>query len=559
MASKTEAKLVRSLRSPSGAEIHLVGTAHVATSSAERVSETLSRVSPDAVMVELDKGRASWLMSADDANRSPARSACSRRDGEGEAKGSDNSPARSACSRRVGEGEAKGSDKSSNGLLSTLQEQLRRSSSGASALGSVMGTLYGEMANSGIEVGEEFRTAIRYAKAKGIPILYGDTSLTEIMAKVSKQDLMKMLQIEMAALSPTSTTTASCTGGSLKSDASARRLALHAQDAMEEKGLVSSMLATLKDAAPRLHKTLVSDRDAAMAETLSLAAKDGHRTLVGVVGAAHLDGVVHHLSRAGFVPSSTKTPPSNGGDAQSSQSSAEAILALCREELPKASFHGLVKSRSDGRYCSVLLEKPGAERDTDAFRAQAAKISHAISRALETDPAEIIETLDRTTNAHPRSLMSVLGPAIKAKRKLVLVPTAPNQLHVSLADCSSKKATGKVSVSFTPVARPWSDDAKGHSTTETPLLCYPTKPRLDRRTQLIKAGWVSLHCSLRRDERQQEDSKQNQPSSSASPHYQPRDSLYFHISLGWIGVRGMSLEDFEPYNDQEHTRAKHVG
>jgi len=224
-----------------GAEVFLIGTAHVSERSAEEVRDTIRAVRPDTVFLELCAYRAKAMrqQEAAEAERSFAE------DVAGAMAGGANLP-------------------------STLFKL------GGSAYKRIFRLF-------GMDMGKEFRTAMSEADRIGAKVVYGDRSQEETIAGI-------LQNLNLANVSRLLTQ---------KADPQVERILREAQDfhsaveGMKNRAVARAMVKTMEEAVPGIANALIHERDEIMAR--ALAQERGR--IVGVVGLAHLDGIERHWER----------------------------------------------------------------------------------------------------------------------------------------------------------------------------------------------------------------------------------------------------------------------
>ncbi|KAK9806536.1 hypothetical protein WJX73_008475 [Symbiochloris irregularis] len=232
--------LLRNLET--GAEIFLVGTAHVSANSAEEVKEVIRRVKPQTVMIELDPQRAKQLMSGD--------------------------------------------QQSGFSFAQTMIQKLTGGGRGSWAqmfAGAGMTAMYRMLRVAGLDPGAEFKAAILEAENIGARIVYGDQDQNTTMARISQhlglQNLMRML----AASASDSAGMAEL----IKDDPLSKMSLVDRVEAMKTRIAVRKTLEAVRRLNPKLVEALVDERDQIMVDCLGKL----EGTVVGVVGLGHLDGM----------------------------------------------------------------------------------------------------------------------------------------------------------------------------------------------------------------------------------------------------------------------------
>jgi hypothetical protein len=231
-----------------GAEIFLVGTAHVSRRSAEEVREVIDAVRPHAVLIELCPARAQRLRSGQ---------ALSDADFLRDALGSLFKPG------------------------SSVGQQLFKVG---------LQGMYRALRNLGLDPGGEFKAAMEAAAAHGARVICGDRDVQEtfrrLAATVRVQDVLRMLSSD--APSPPQHLVDFFEGGGEGGGEGGAAAAVEARvEAMKTRGMAREMSDYLRRLNPALAAALIDERDAHLVQ--QLAGLRGR--VVGVVGLAHLDGI----------------------------------------------------------------------------------------------------------------------------------------------------------------------------------------------------------------------------------------------------------------------------
>ncbi|CAK0751245.1 hypothetical protein CVIRNUC_002053 [Coccomyxa viridis] len=227
-----------------GAEIYLVGTAHVSKNSAEEVRELINIVKPSTVMVELCRKRADKLRS----------------------------------NSQVPEGDF---------LKGLLPDVLKQLGAGGSSLPQQiikmgMQGFYRLLKSWGMDPGLEFKVAMEEAERLRAALVYGDADQDHTIKRISKaitvQDVLRML---MGGHKPPQDVV-----DFAKKARAADGLAGQVE-AMKSRKAARAMAEYLRQLNPQLAAAMTDERDEFMFKKLQ------HFTgqSVGVVGLAHLDGI----------------------------------------------------------------------------------------------------------------------------------------------------------------------------------------------------------------------------------------------------------------------------
>mmetsp|Transcript_23550 Transcript_23550/g.35241 ORF Transcript_23550/g.35241 Transcript_23550/m.35241 type:complete len:433 (+) Transcript_23550:1330-2628(+) len=249
------------LRDPSGAEVFLVGTAHISDVSAKLASDVLDSVEPDLIMVELDTKRISKV-GGDDGSSAP--------------------------------NDAQQMPKFLQKLQNffTALQHPKQLILGA-VVGNVLSKMYQGMGEEGFTVGGEFTAAFDHARETGVPVLLGDRPVDITFSRLgdalTKSNLTQLIpensDIEELGISEASLEN--------KEDLSAFIEQLKNRESVEK------LQSYMKKKAPQLYDALIGERDLYMsASILGALEEKKFKRVVGIVGFAHLTGIEAALGRA---------------------------------------------------------------------------------------------------------------------------------------------------------------------------------------------------------------------------------------------------------------------
>lgn len=223
-----------------GAEVHLVGTAHVSKASSEEVREVIQAVQPQTVFVELDAQRGQQLRRGTPEDHNNLK----------------------VFLNNVVSGYG----------LNIPTELLKQGFRG----------FYKALQSMGMEPGLEFKVALEEADKLNARIVYGDQeqeiTVQNLVNALSFKDVLKLMTGQGMNLDPETT---EALKSSDKGGISASVEALKTKKASE------AMTAALRQFNPKLAKALIDDRDEYMVKGLrKLEGK-----VVGIVGLGHLAGM----------------------------------------------------------------------------------------------------------------------------------------------------------------------------------------------------------------------------------------------------------------------------
>lgn len=231
-----------------GAEIFLVGTAHVSKESAAEVRDVIGRVKPNAVMVELCPGRAARLRSQQPTNDLD--------------------------------------------IFRKLLTSIFKPGSNVSAelLKFSFQGFYGVLRNLGLEVGIEFKAALEAAEKQNARIVYGDRNVQETLSRLAStvkfEDMVKMMAGKGPAVPKSLLDALDFAMSDRTKNNNKENIESHVE-AMKTRAMANQMTAYLRQINPALAAVLIDERDEIMVQSL----RNLKGRVVGVVGLAHLDGI----------------------------------------------------------------------------------------------------------------------------------------------------------------------------------------------------------------------------------------------------------------------------
>ena len=182
------------------------------------------------------------------------------------------------------------------------------------ALGKVLAGFYKSVEKLGFVAGGEFKAAVTEGRKIDAKILLGDRNvditLARLASALSKTDRTrfetfsnKLMELE----------------GSMGIDSDAVLARGTKQDVatlvegLKQRQLIREVMANLKTDLPEIYSAMIGERDVFMADAISnclLEQRQG-KSLVGVVGAAHLEGIENNLQKRGFRLLSRNCSPSS--------------------------------------------------------------------------------------------------------------------------------------------------------------------------------------------------------------------------------------------------------
>lgn len=218
-----------------GAELHVVGTAHVSEASAEQVKRAIQEYQPSTVMVELCQSRADKLR------------------------------------RQLDQGHG-------GAMEELLRLVMGPGNVGAKALQLGLGMFYRFFRSAGMDPGKEMVVAMQEADRIGAELIYGDQdvrfTLSKLQQALSVSDILKILQPQ-----PVPEELKQLLGGSKDLKMAVERI--------KNRKAVRLMAEGMRKQLPHVVRIMLDERDEYMTKVLH----DLPGRVVAVVGLAHLDGI----------------------------------------------------------------------------------------------------------------------------------------------------------------------------------------------------------------------------------------------------------------------------
>eukprot|EP00466_Bigelowiella_natans_P009076 jgi/Bigna1/87635/estExt_fgenesh1_pg.C_220145 len=245
-------------------EIYIIGTAHVSDQSAKDVARVIRTVDPDNVVVELCRSRSATLYIDD----------------EGTTEGGD----QSANGMRINSLSMSG-----NNFQAALQRSLKLGGFPALVLRSLMAQTSPESVEIMSKSGVDFRAARRAAEDVGAQIVLGDRPI-EITLERAWEAMTWAERKKLIVLILESVQQIKAAGKNEIMDTISTALSDEGKDILQQYEM------KLQEYIPNLLLPLITERDIFLSLTMkSSMAVNGCKCVVGVVGRAHLEGVVKAL------------------------------------------------------------------------------------------------------------------------------------------------------------------------------------------------------------------------------------------------------------------------
>ena len=314
--------------------VHLLGTAHISSSSAELAGRLVKELRPDVVFVELDEKRVARAIPASGAG---VRGSVVPDEGDRNDRGSgspenystkklDNESASPAMTSVVS---STPSGLSSNTVRTNpFDVQSRLVDAGSKVVGDSVKSMYTKLESEGFKAGDEFATSVREGLAIGATIVLGDrdveVTLRRLTRALTKTDLRKLLSPDsdiersMEGLLPEGMKKSleqsanESRGGNLIGDESMTSgvgALVSKQDlnsfveTMKAKDNIKKIMSALRTTAPEIYDAMVAERDVYMGkglDELTLVGGSSVDRTVAVVGMAHVDGIERYLASKGW-------------------------------------------------------------------------------------------------------------------------------------------------------------------------------------------------------------------------------------------------------------------
>lgn len=305
-----------------GRIIHILGTAHISSVSADVAGQLVREIKPSAVFVELDAKRVARIVPKENKGIDAST-------GKDTTASSDPTVRRVSMSSLQNAQESSGVSKSSNLLnndqvISNTRAQVPSSSmtvptasgmfnpfnlkekllnQASQLVGNSIKNLYQKLESEGFSAGEEFAVAVREGLKINAKIVLGDqdveVTLRRLTEALAKTDFKKItaadaeIEQKMKELLPDSGKSIDTTGSMTKDEFT------YFIETVKAKENVRLLMANLENAAPEIYNAMVRERDMYMADGLD--SLNQFESIVAVMGVAHVDGVERNLKEKGWV------------------------------------------------------------------------------------------------------------------------------------------------------------------------------------------------------------------------------------------------------------------
>jgi hypothetical protein len=326
--------------------VHILGTAHISSSSAVLAGRMVRDLRPDVVFVELDAKRVARAIPGGGVGGGGAVAAPGGAGAGGyDAAGSGNDPTAPPAAATTTTTTTKTSviaasppprDGASSSAATTnpFDVQSRLVDAGSKVVGESVRGMYTKLESEGFKAGDEFATSVREGLAIGSTIVLGDRdveiTLRRLTMALAKTDIRKLLspdsEVEksMEGLLPegmkkslTGQSSSSGGGGRGNDTGDASKMTSMGMEVsidkddfndfvetMKARENVRKIMSALRSTAPEIYEAMVAERDEYMGRGLdelgsNLPGRSSGRT-VAVVGMAHVDGIERYLASRGW-------------------------------------------------------------------------------------------------------------------------------------------------------------------------------------------------------------------------------------------------------------------
>eukprot|EP00574_Skeletonema_japonicum_P009297 CAMPEP_0201723270 /NCGR_PEP_ID=MMETSP0593-20130828/7380_1 /ASSEMBLY_ACC=CAM_ASM_000672 /TAXON_ID=267983 /ORGANISM="Skeletonema japonicum, Strain CCMP2506" /LENGTH=445 /DNA_ID=CAMNT_0048214359 /DNA_START=51 /DNA_END=1385 /DNA_ORIENTATION=- len=306
--------------------IHILGTAHISSASAELAGKMVREIKPNVVFVELDAKRVSRAGIGSSSSNSSSSSSNTNAEASSNESTTDSMMSSSSVTAAAAVDTETTTPASKSTVISTPsneapQRKIQISNPlvnvGTKYVGNAVKGMYTKLESEGFKAGDEFINSVREGLAIGSTIVLGDrdveVTLKRLTQALTKTDIRKLLSSDseveksMEGLLPEQMKT------NMKQPQPSDSVTMGVDDAtfnsfvetMKAKENVKKIMGALKETAPEIYQAMVAERDVYMArglDELGMNVKSGSsvETTVAVMGMAHVDGVETYLATNGW-------------------------------------------------------------------------------------------------------------------------------------------------------------------------------------------------------------------------------------------------------------------
>ena len=297
---------VSTFRNPSNNRVvHILGTAHISSASADVAGDLVRSIKPSAVFVELDAKRVGRAIPKPE---NPDRSETGAEDNSSQSFSASSSSviiAPTPTNTQTGAQSTTQQNMNSSTPQKTtnpfnLKEKVLNKAS--QAVGNSIKGLYKKLESDGFDAGQEFVVAVKEGLNVGSKIILGDQdveiTLRRLTEALAKTDIKKLLAADsemeenMKQMMPDNGSSTNTSGEMSKDEFK------YFVETIKAKENVKMLMTNLKSVAPEIYMAMVGERDLYMANGLDKL--NSFDSIVAVMGIAHVDGVETILKARGW-------------------------------------------------------------------------------------------------------------------------------------------------------------------------------------------------------------------------------------------------------------------
>ena len=315
--------------------VHILGTAHISSSSAELAGKMVRELKPNVVFVELDAKRVARAIPGGVSSGNTDTIINGSKSAGGQ-------PAEE--SKQISPPTTTTTTTTTNVIMSTpnvapkspnasnpFDVQSKLVNAGSKVVGNSVKSMYSKLESEGFKAGDEFALSVREGLAIGATIVLGDrdveVTLQRLTRALTKTDIRRLLstdsEIEKSMESllpegmknqlkqPSNRVGGEVDGNNMSvTSMGMDDVSISKQDfntfveTMKAKDNVRNIMSALQKTAPEIYEAMVAERDEYMGrglDELGINLKYGStQNTVAVVGMAHVDGIEKYLSAKGW-------------------------------------------------------------------------------------------------------------------------------------------------------------------------------------------------------------------------------------------------------------------
>ena len=289
---------------PKGAELTLIGTAHISEDSVDQVRQIIRAQRPQVVMIELDKKRIGKIQKGKTLEEfgfitPPAASSLPV---AFVSEDSDPSLTMMPDKTSAPPSPVAAAMSASSNFFQTIAQSVA-----ANILGKALGQFYSSLENIGFVAGGEFKAAVEEGAALGSKVLLGDRDVDVTLSRLSlaltatPPDQFDALLDELDHLETQSGVPLlppPSTPG--QDDVTKQDISLFLER-IKTRSAITAMTKIMRRNVPELYAALIGERDIFMADAITDSIKEQSAdSCVAVVGFAHVPGMERRLGERGF-------------------------------------------------------------------------------------------------------------------------------------------------------------------------------------------------------------------------------------------------------------------